>query len=300
MDDNTLTLTVDRDGVALIELFAGHFTGPLAVALDAAVDQVLTDSAIAGAVITGAAPDGFLLGARIDELLAGADAGLDASTIAALVAPVNRTLRRLETGGKPVAAAIGGDALGAGFELCLACHHRVLADDEAVQVGLPEVRAGLIPGGGGTQRLPRLVGIERALPLLTEGRALNPHAAFLLGLVDALRPRDDVVATARRWVLSQGPTEQPWDTKGYALPGGAGALAPHASASFGLGLARVRRDTGDREPAPLAVLAAVYEGTQLPMDRALALEAKFFGRLVADPVARDRMRALAQDNPEIR
>lgn len=299
MDDNTLTLTVDRDGVALIELFADHFTGPLAVALDAAVDQVLTDPAIVGAVITGAASDRFLLGARIDELLAGADAGLDAPTIAALVAPVNRMLRRLETGGKPVAAAIGGDAQGAGFELCLACHHRVLADDAAVRVGLPEVRAGLIPGGGGTQRLPRLIGVEKALPLLAEGRTVDPHAAFLMGLVEALRPRDDVVATARRWVLEQGTTAQPWDAKGYVLPGGAGALAPHASTSFGLNLARVRRDTGDREPAPLAVLAAVYEGTQLPMDRALALEAKFFGRLVADPVARDRMRART-DNPEIR
>ena len=300
MDDNTLTLTVDRDGVALIELFAGHFTGPLAVALDAAVDTVLTDPAIVGAVITGAAPDRFLLGARIDELLAGADAGLDAPTIAALVAPVNRTLRRLETGGKPVAAAIGGDAQGAGFELALACHHRVLADDDHVHVGLPEVRAGLIPGGGGTQRLPRLIGIERALPLLTEGRTVNPHAAFLLGLVEALRPRDDVVATARRWVLAQGATVQPWDVKGHVPPGGAGALAPHASASFGLGLARLRRDTADREPAPLAAMAAVYEGTQLPMDRALALEAKFFGRLVADPVARDRMRARFDDNPDTR
>jgi len=297
--DEPLTLTAGADGVALIELHAERFTAALAVALDAAVDRLLGDPAIRGAVIAGAAPGRFLLGARIDDLLAGADAGLGAAQVAALVAPVNRTFRRLETGGKPVAAAIDGDALGAGFELCLACHHRVLVDDDLVQVGLPEVQAGLMPGGGGTQRLPRRIGIERALPLLVEGRTVNPHAAFLLGLVEALRPRDDVVTTARRWVLSQASAAQPWDTKGFTVPGGVGAMAPHAATSFGLGLARVRRDTADRDPAPLAVLAAVYEGTQLPFDRALALEAKYFGRLVADPVARERMRAHT-DLPETR
>lgn len=293
MNETALTLTVDLDGLARLTVHAGHFDGPLVVALAAAVDRVLTDPTITGAVITGGEPERFLLGARIDELLAGAAAGLTAAQVAGLLGPVNAILRRLETGGKPVAAAIGGDALGAGFELCLACHHRVMVDDPAVHVGLPEVNLGLIPGGGGTQRLPRLIGIAPALPLLMEGRVVGPDAALLLGLVDAVAPRDTAVDLACAWVRRHTgeAVSQPWDRKGYTVPGGAGALSPNAAATFGLPLARTRRDTGDREPAPLAALAAVYEGTTLPMDRALALEAKHFGRLVADPVARERMRA---------
>jgi 3-hydroxyacyl-CoA dehydrogenase/enoyl-CoA hydratase/3-hydroxybutyryl-CoA epimerase len=220
-----------------------------------------------------------MAGARVDGLLAAGTAGLTAARVAALVAPVNRTLRQLESCGKPVAAAINGAAWGGGFELCLACHYRVLADDAAV--GLPEVTAGVIPGGGGTQRLPRLIGIERALPLLLSGRMVQAGEALTLGLVNAVLPADAVVEAARRWVLTHPQVQQPWDVKGYRVPGGAGALAPHAAASFGLGVARVRRDTQDKAPAPMALLSAVYEGTQLPMDKALTIEAKYFGQLVA-------------------
>lgn len=291
------TLQIERldGGVALLTIITDSeppqsFTGSFSVDLQAAVDELNERDDLVGAVITSGRNDGFLAGARIDELLAGCNAGLTAAQVAHLVAPVNRTLRKLELG-KPVVAAINGAATGAGFELCLACHHRVLADDAASRVGLTEIASGLIPGGGGTQRLPRHIGIARALPLMLEGRTLAPAEALAAGLVDELAPRNELVERARRWVLAHPDAHQPWDEKGWRIPGGAGALAPHASSSFGLGVARVRRDQPNQAHAPLALLAAVYEGTQLPMDRALAVEAKHFGCLVADPAARQRMRS---------
>ncbi|AOK29688.1 enoyl-CoA hydratase-related protein [Burkholderia singularis] len=294
-----LNFETGADGVAMVVLsVAGHeancFTAGLAVDLAAAVEELAMREDIVGAVITSGRSNGFMTGARVDDLLAGCDAGVTAAQVAALVAPVNATFRRIERCGKPVAAAINGLALGAGFELCLACHYRVLADDDRCVVGLPEVQAGLIPGGGGTQRLPRYIGIERALPLMLTGRAVVPGEALSLGLVDAVVPHEQLVEAARRWVLAHPGARQPWDVKGYRVPGGAGALAPHAAASFGIGLARLRRDTQDLAPAPLALLSAVYEGTQLPIDSALALEAKFFGRLVAESAAREPVRGRPQ------
>jgi enoyl-CoA hydratase/carnithine racemase len=291
-----LSLECGADGVAVLAIHVAErdtneFTAGFAADLLAAVDELAARADIVGAVLTSARANGFMAGARIDDLLAGCEAGLTAAQVAALVAPVNRTFRRLETLGKPVAAAIGGTALGAGFEMCLACHYRVMADDPLCVVGLPEVHAGLIPGGGGTQRLPRLIGIARALPLMREGRTPGPVEALSLGLVDALAPRERLLELARAWVLAHPGVQQPWDVKGYRVPGGAGALAPHAAASFGLGVAHVRRDTPDRAHAPMALLSAVYEGTQLPLERALAIEAKYFGRLVTDPAARALMRA---------
>jgi 3-hydroxyacyl-CoA dehydrogenase / enoyl-CoA hydratase / 3-hydroxybutyryl-CoA epimerase len=280
-----LTFERGANGVALITLrVAGRetneFSAGLAADLHGAVAELAARDDVVGAVITSGRANGFMAGARVSDLLGAGTAGLTAARVAALVAPVNRTLRQLESCGKPVAAAINGSAWGGGFELCLACHYRVLADD--AELALPEVHAGVIPGGGGTQRLPRLIGIEAALPLLLSGRSVPAAEALRLGLVNAVLPADAVVEAARRWVMTHEHAQQPWDVKGYRVPGGAGALAPHAAASFGLGVARVRRDA--RGPAPMALLSAVYEGTQLPFDKGLAIEAKYFGLLVADLV----------------
>lgn len=293
MADN-LSLLKRDDGVALLTIrIAGdagqYFSAGFAADLAAAVDEIQAREDIVGAVVTGSADGVFLDGARLDDLLAGCERGLDAAQVAQLLAPVNRTLRKLECG-KPVAAALNGRASGGGFELALACHRRFLSDTPASTVGLEELSAGLIPGGGGTQRLPRRIGIAAALPLLLEARSVAPADALALGLVDEVLPADALVPAAARWVLAHRGAQQPWDTKGWRIPGGAGALAPHAAASFGLGVARVRRDLqrgeADRSQAALALLCAVYEGSQLPIDRALALEAKYFGRLVTDPAAR--------------
>ncbi len=242
---------------------------------------------VRGVVLTSGVPGVFCAGADIAEFAAAFDreGGPDAS--ADRVASDAAAMRVLEQCSKPVAAAINGLALGGGFELCLACHHRVMADAANVAVGLPEVTLGLLPAGGGTQRLPRLIGIPAALDLMLSGRSVLPAEALKLGLVDELAPMGELLARARRWVLAAPGFAQPWDGRGFAVPGGAGALAPHANASFSTGLARVRKETRDNYPAQVALLSAVYEGTQLPFDRGLAIEAKYFRLLVNGPVARN-------------
>jgi 3-hydroxyacyl-CoA dehydrogenase / enoyl-CoA hydratase / 3-hydroxybutyryl-CoA epimerase len=323
MANNNIHLEVDAEGIALVTLdVAGRsvnvFTPEFTQDLKEVVDAVTNRDDIVGAIFTSGKAAGFMAGADLLDFVNVHDHGLSPREAAGVVAPAAAELRRLERCGKPVAAAINGFALGGGFELCLACHHRVLADEPKAVVGLPEVTVGLLPAGGGTQRLPRLIGIPKALPLLLSGRHVAGAEALQLGLVDALVPAAEVVATARRWVIANAAPvappgadaapavppgteaapkvppgyQQAWDRKGFTLPGGAGALAPHASESFGVGMARIRRDTQDNEPAPAAILASVYEGTLLPIDRGLAIESGYFGQLLAGPVARNLMRTM--------
>lgn len=294
---NNIHLQVDTEGVALVTLdvqgrSVNVYTPEFTQDLQGVVEAISSSDDIVGAVITSGKAAGFMAGADLLDFVHVHDRGLNTHEAAAVVAPAAQALRQLERCGKPVAAAINGFALGGGFELCLACHHRVLADDPKAVVGLPEVNVGLLPGGGGTQRLPRLIGIAKALPLLLSGRHVAGAEALQLGMVDALLPAADVVNAARAWVLKHPGHQQAWDRKGYQVPGGAGALAAHANESFGLGMARIRRDTQDNEPAPVAILACVYEGTQLPIDRGLAIESGYFGQLLAGPVARNLMRTM--------
>ncbi|WP_341889794.1 enoyl-CoA hydratase-related protein [Variovorax sp. YR752] len=295
---SNIRFEVDADGVALLTLDVPDrpmnvFTPGFTADLRAAVAQIAQRADVRGAVITSGKASGFMAGADLKDLVGFHATGGSAADAAEAIAPGGRVLRELERCGKPVAVAINGVALGGGFELALACHHRVLLDEPRAVVGLPEVTVGLLPVGGGTQRLPRLIGIARALPLLLSGQHVAPAEALALGMVDALAPADQLVQVARLWVLDHPEAgQQPWDVKGFKVPGGAGALAPHAGASFGATLAQVRRDTHDNLPAPLAILSAVYEGTQLPMDAGLAVEAQCFGPLLAGPVARNLMRTL--------
>ncbi|MET0790139.1 MAG: 3-hydroxyacyl-CoA dehydrogenase NAD-binding domain-containing protein [Polyangiaceae bacterium] len=290
-------LEVDAEGVALVTLDLAErpmnvFTPDLTREFRAVVEQLATRADIVGAVITSGKTTGFMAGADLLDFVGVHDRGLPPREAAQMVAPSAGALRALERCGKPIAAAINGLALGGGFELCLACHHRVLLDDPKAVVGLPEVTVGLLPAGGGTQRLPRLIGVANALPLLLTGRHVAGGEALQLGLVDALVPVAELIPTARRWVLANAGFQQPWDRKGFSVPGGAGASAPHAMESFNVGLAKIRRDTQDNFPAPPAILASVYEGTVLPIDRGLAVEQAYFGQLLAGPVARNLMRTM--------
>lgn len=292
-----LTFDIDTDGVALLRIDVADrpmnvFTTEFAAELRTAVKRIAKDAAIVGAVIASAKPGSFMAEADLKDLAHIYERGLSATEAGALYGNGGTVLRALERCGKPVAVALNGLALGGGYELALACHYRVLVDLPKAVVGLPEVTAGLMPGGGGTQRLPRMIGIVQALPLLLSGRHVAPAEALKLGLVDHLVVPGAELDAARAWVLAHPGFQPPWDVKGYRIPGGAGALAPHAMNTFGTGTAQVRRDTQDNYPAPLHILAAVYEGTQLPMDRALAVENKYFGRLLVSSVARNLMRTM--------
>jgi 3-hydroxyacyl-CoA dehydrogenase/enoyl-CoA hydratase/3-hydroxybutyryl-CoA epimerase len=294
---NTIDFEVDADGVATVAInVPGRPVNVLVPELFAdlanAAEMIRTRSNVKGAVLISAKSGAFVAGADLKDFATAYERRVTAQAARDLTLEASLIYRRLETCGKPVAAAINGLALGGGYELCLACHYRVLADDQRAVIGLPEVTIGLLPGAGGTQRLPRMIGIERALPLLLDGRKVKPADALALGLVDSVVHPDLVYASARAWVLQHPGACQPWDVKGFQVPGGVGALAPHAARTFGRGVAAVRKATQDNYPAPAAILSCVYEGSQLPFDAALRVEANYFGPLLAGPVARNMIRTL--------
>jgi 3-hydroxyacyl-CoA dehydrogenase / enoyl-CoA hydratase / 3-hydroxybutyryl-CoA epimerase len=286
----------DADGIATLTIEIENrpmnvITPEFMAELDAAIARLKADAAVKGLVITSAR-SAFMAGADLKDLVTAYDRGVSAVEAYQWSQDLSNLYRRLETCGKPVAAAIQGVALGGGFELVLACHHRVLESSPKAGVGLPEVKVGLLPGAGGTQRLPRMIGITKALPLIVEGTQLKPEKALELGLVDEIAPAAELVTRAKQWILASGVAEQPWDRKGFRLPGGTGSTSPGTVQTFLAGIALTERATQRNYPAPLAILSAVYEGTHLPIDRGLAVESKYFAQLLTGAVARNLMRTM--------
>jgi 3-hydroxyacyl-CoA dehydrogenase/enoyl-CoA hydratase/3-hydroxybutyryl-CoA epimerase len=280
--DGIAVLTIAMAGLPLNVWNAGSIRG-----FAESLDEVLAQPGLSGIVLRSGRST-FLAGADLHALMPLDDVARNMALVRALGA----ALRRLETCGVPVVAAIDGSALGGGYELCLACHRRLARADDAIRVGLPEVRLGLLPGAGGTQRLPRLLGIRAALPLLLEGKTLKPTAALSAGLVDELAETDDaLLRRAKEWILGGGEATQPWDRKGARIPGG-GVQSPEGYQTFGAAAALVREKTQGRYPAPLAILRCVYEGLQVPFERGLALEAQQFARCLASPVAARTIRTM--------
>jgi 3-hydroxyacyl-CoA dehydrogenase/enoyl-CoA hydratase/3-hydroxybutyryl-CoA epimerase len=200
---------------------------------------------------------------------------------------LSAALRRLETAGKPVAAAIGGLALGGGCELALACHHRVMADAPQAFLGLPESLVGLLPGAGGTQRLPRLVGIEAALPVLLDGARLSAAEASASGLVQQVVGPGEEMAAAEDWVRSNPQARQPWD-RGDWIPAAPATVAETVAARR----ARVLDETQGHYPAPLAILDCVERGLPQPMAAALRTEMEIFATLIQRPEPRNMIQTL--------
>ena len=234
-----LHYSVAADGIAIITLDVADYptnvvSDDLRDALREAVERVAGDAAIKGAVITSAKND-FMAGGDIKAMIDTFDRLADPQTVYREISrPFTELLRRLETCDKPFAAAINGAAIGGGLELALACHYRVAADDPKLMMGLPEVTIGLMPGAGGTQRLPRLIGIQQAVPLMLQGKLLSPSKALELGVIHVVVPRSELLAAAKRWVLTQGDAVQPWDRKEYKIPGGAAFSNPEINGFFNL------------------------------------------------------------------
>ena len=261
--------------------------------MGAAVERLATDDAIKGAIFTSGKPV-FAAGADLKQMEATLDQAdeLPLAERLARNASLSKLLRRMETCGKPVACAINGTALGGGTEIALACHYRVVSDAKGIQLGLPEVQVGLLPGGGGTQRVPRLIGIQAAMAVVLEGQALSPEKALKMGLIHKIVPADQLLSEARRWLVEEGDAVQPWDKKGYKVPGGAGPSSPAVAQMLVVSNAMLQAKTFHNLPAPKAILSCLYEGPQLPMDKALAVESKYFTQLQLDPVSRNMIRTL--------
>lgn len=259
----------------------------------AAIERLATDDSIKGAIFTSGKPV-FAAGADLKVMEANLDK-VDDTPVAERLrmnASLSKLLRRMETCGKPVACAINGTALGGGTEIALACHYRVVSDARGIQLGLPEVQVGLLPGGGGTQRVSRLVGIQAAMPVVMEGQALSAEKALKMGLVHKVVPADQLLAEAKRWLVEEGDPVQPWDKKGFRIPGGAGPSSPAVAQMLVVSNAMLQARTFHNLPAPKAILSCLYEGPQLPMDKALDVEAKYFTLLQLDPVSRNMIRTL--------
>lgn len=254
--------------------------------LAAALDATYAVEGLAGIVLTSGHKD-FCVGADLDMVYR----ERDAHRIYAASKAFHQLHRRLEKGGVPVVAALTGSALGGGYELALACHHRVALNDGRVQLGLPEVMLGLIPGGGGTQRLPRLIGLQPALEHVVQGRIVRaPKAKGVL--VDDLQPTvEAVVDAAVAWCRANPKAKQPWDDRGFRWPGPRPASAD-ARNLFLAAAAMTYKKTAGAFPAAEAAISAIHEGAAIAFDRALEVEARHFARLVVSDQAKDMIRTL--------
>ena len=298
-------LEVDGDGIALVTWdVAGKSMNLIDVAtikeLAGIVEKVAADAAIKGAVVTSA-KETFSGGADLTLLEGLGRAFADLAKTQGEEAAVTKLFeesrklsqlyRRLETSGKPWVAAINGTALGGGFELCLACHHRVAADTDKTRIGLPEVKIGLFPGAGGTQRVARMVAPGDALQFLLKGDMLRLNRAKAMKLVDAVVPAADLIKTAKDWVKAGGKAKAPWDIEGFRLPGGQ-VYSKAGMMTFPAANAIYRRETYDNYPAARAILQVVYEGLLLPFDRALTVESRHFAHILRSPEAAAMIRSL--------
>jgi len=311
-------LETDADGIALItwdmpDRSMNVITLEVMEELGAIVDKVTNDAAIKGAVITSG-KDAFCggadltmlerMGATFAELVKSKGEEAAAKFVFDESCKLSQLYRRIEKGGseksakekdakpgKPWVCALNGTAMGGGFELALACHHRVAADNPKTRLGLPEIKIGLFPGAGGTQRVARMIQPADALQFLLKGDQLKTDRAKAMKLIDNVVPQADLIKTAKDWIKAGGKAEAPWDVKGFRLPGGQ-VYSKAGMMTFPAANAIYRRETYDNYPAARAILQVVYEGLQLDIDTALRVESRWFAKILRSPEASAMIRTL--------
>ncbi len=288
-----INYNVDSEGIATLEWdLPGRSQNVLneqtMAAFADAAQKALADPAVKGILVASAKAD-FIAGGDLEML----QKATDAQAMSDNLKLWHKLFRTLETTGKPVAAALNGNTLGGGLEIALACHYRVTSDTS--RLGFPEVTLGLLPGAGGTQRAPRLMGIQPALLLLTEGKRIKAAEAQKQGLIHAVVPagteRDAACAWLREAAAKGGKTLQPWDQKGFRIPGGA-VMTPAGMQTFMAGNAMLREKTQGNYPAPKHILSCVFEGLQTDIDTGLAIETRYFVNLVLGAEAKNMIRSL--------
>jgi 3-hydroxyacyl-CoA dehydrogenase/enoyl-CoA hydratase/3-hydroxybutyryl-CoA epimerase len=297
---NTIRWEQDEDGIVTLILddpdqSANTMNAAYAQSIRDTVDRLEAEKeSLAGVVITSAKKT-FFAGGDLHDLKKVSPE--NAEEFAAMVREGKAVLRRLETLGKPVVAAINGAALGGGFEIALACHHRIVVDDSKAVVGFPEVQLGLLPGAGGVIRTVRMLGIADALlQLLMQGQRLRPAQAKELGVVDeVVATRDDLVPAAKAWIKANPEAQQPWDVKGYKIPGGTPSN-PKLAQNLPAFPANLRKQLkGANYPAPKAIMSVAVEGAQVDFDNALEIEGRYFVDLAKGQVAKNMIQAFFFD-----
>ena len=300
------TMAKGEDGVAVVTWdVAGRSMNVMSMdgaeTLDGLIDDALADDAVRGIVLTSG-KDSFAGGMDLGVLAGMRDAAGDdpARGLFEGIMRIHALMRKIELagmdpktkrGGKPIAAALPGTAVGIGLEIPLACHRIFARDDPRAKIGLPEILVGIFPGAGGTTRLARKLGAMGASPFLLEGKLLAPAKAKAAGLIDEVV--DDPVAAATAWVLEAKEADlvKPWDAKGYKMPGGT-PYHPQGFMTFVGASAMVNGRTQGAYPAAKALLSAVYEGSMVPFDAALRIEARWFTNVLMNPSSTAMIRSL--------
>ena len=289
-DDGVVILTLDDPGQSANTMNAAY-----AASIKATVDRLESErEQITGVIITSAKKT-FFAGGDLHDLKAASKE--NAEEIGEFVRENKAVLRRLETLGKPVVAAVAGSALGGGLEIMLASHHRIVVEDPKIQLGFPEVQLGLLPGAGGVTRTVRMLGIVNAMmSLLLHGQRVRPEKGKEIGIVDELvSSPDELIPAAKKWIAENPEAVQPWDVKGYKIPGGTPST-PALAQNLPAFPANLRKQLkGANYPAPHHIMAAAVEGAQVDFDNASEIEGRYFVDLVTSQVAKNMIQAFFFD-----
>jgi 3-hydroxyacyl-CoA dehydrogenase/enoyl-CoA hydratase/3-hydroxybutyryl-CoA epimerase len=282
---------VDADGIGLLTIdqqgkSTNLFSLEFVEAFIEQAQQVIADADVKGLIITSGKKM-FMPGADLNELR---NMGSNPQEILDKLMQMHRSFREIETAGKPFVAAINGTAMGGGLELSLLCHHRIVIDDPKIKLGLPESKVGLLPGGGGTVKLPYLLGIQNALIYLLQGIEARPQKALKDGLVGELATdQEDLIAKAKAWILANPRAFQPWDNKKHKIPGG-GLMTPNGFQTMAGAIGNLRKMTHGNYPAHNSIMSIIHDSLTLNMDRAVEIEARYFTHILGTPEAKNMIR----------
>ncbi len=283
-----LEYNVDADGVATININqvnepANLLSMAFVDAFSEAGQKAIADTNVKGVILTSTRRM-FMAGGDLRML---AKPVTDAKAFFEAVRGITMKFRAIETAGKPFVAAIGGAALGGGLELALVCHHRIVLNHPSIKIGLPEAKVGLLPGGGGTVKLPYLCGLQKALTYILQGRELRPAAALKDGIVNELADSpEEMMSKAKAWILANPEPIQPWDNKKHRIPGG-GIWTPNGMMTMMGAVGNVGKLAHGNYPNQEHILKVTHDGIQVPIDRALEIEARYFTACVMSKEAKN-------------
>ena len=300
-ESSTISWEQDDDGIVILTLddpsqSANTMNAAYAASMLATVDRLEAERDQVKGVIITSAKKTFFAGGDLNDLKSATKERSD--EIAKFVHDGKAVLRRLETLGRPVVAAVNGSALGGGLEIALACHHRIVVNDPKLQLGFPEVQLGLLPGAGGVTRTVRMLGIVNALlQLLMQGQRVRPEKGQEIGIVDELvATREELIPAAKQWIAANPEAQQPWDADPkYKIPGGTPS-SPALAQNLPAFPANLRKQIkGANYPAPHHIMAAAVEGAQVDFDNASEIEGRYFVDLATGQVAKNMIQAFFFD-----
>ncbi len=298
------TVETDADGIALVTWdmpgkSMNVFTAEILEELNAIVDATVADASVKGVVFTSG-KSSFSGGADLSMIKSmfsfyqeekAKDPAAAAKKLFDLVGRMTGLFRKLETCGKPWVSVINGTCMGGAFELSLACHGRVASSAKSVKIALPEVKVGIFPGAGGTQRVSRLADAQSALQMMTTGQSLTAARAKAMNLVHQVVEPEQLIPAAKQMIKDGLKPVAPWDEKGFKAPGG-GIWTPASAQLWPAAPAILRRETAGNYPAALAILKCVYEGLQVPFDTGLKIEQRYFTHVLQTTEAYSMIRSL--------